>query len=419
MRIHFVGISGVSMRALADAAASRGHTVTGSDNTIGGHSPDNVIGADLVVYTNAVPQDNCELVYAREHRIPIIERAAYLGELSRTYGKVIAVAGCHGKSTTTAMLGNAFGSRLATVHVGVKDGSKVGSDKFFITEACEYRASFLNLFPDIGVILNVQYDHPDYYRNEEQLIDAYKQFCRNCKKVIVNADDEICKGLTPHPITFGMTAGCDYRAENITVKNGMRSFALTGKRRAKVNLSVAGEHNIYNALAAIAAACESGLSLTDILPGLGRFTGIARRFEHKGLAYGKTVFTDYAHHPTEIQATIAAAKEIFPSVAVVFQPHTYSRTQSLMDDFAAALEHADTVVLAPIFSARENPIDGITSHALCRKIVQTKEKAYCFDTFAEIIEYCKSIKEKALIFMGAGDIDKAAEMFVRSYVPDQ
>lgn len=400
------------MRALADFAASRGNTVTGSDRLIGGHDEKNVEGCDLVVYTNAVHSDNCELLHAKELGIPIIERAEYLGELSRTYGKVIAVAGCHGKSTTTAMLGSVFSQRAATVHVGVADGSRVGADKYFITEACEYRESFAHLTPDIGVVLNVQYDHPDYYTTEDMLITAYKRFCGNCKTVIVNGDDEICRSLCNKYITFGTSAGCDYRAIDIHNDNGRRSFTLVGKRRARVNLSVIGEHNVYNALGSIAAACEAGMTLTEALPGLNRFRGIPRRFERKGIAFGKTVITDYAHHPTEIAATISSAREIFPSVAVVFQPHTYTRTESLMDGFVSALSLADTVILAPIFSAREAPADGVTSHALCRKIVENKEKAYCFDTFTEIVEYCKGLTEKAIIFMGAGDINKAADIFV-------
>ena len=400
------------MRALSEAAASRGHTVTGSDKTTTGHDAKNVHGCDLVVYTNAVPQDNCELAEARRLGIPVIERASYLGELAQTYDTVIAVSGCHGKSTTTAMLGSIFGARKATVHAGVAGCSKVGTDKYFVTEACEYRASFLHLHPDVGLVLNVQYDHPDYYKTEAELVKAYEKFCANCKTVILNGDDKKCDGIAKNARTFGLRPGCDYRAVDITNHNGCRSFKLIGKKQAHVTLSVAGEHNVYNALASIAAADACGLNLTEILPRLYKFGGIPRRFERRGIAFNKSVFTDYAHHPTEIEATIKTAKEIFPSVAVVFQPHTYSRTQSLMDDFAKALACADTVVLAPVFSAREAPIPGITSHALCRQTVKLTERAYCFDTTTEIIEYCKTLKEKAVIFMGAGDINKTADMFL-------
>lgn len=413
MKIHFVGINGVSMRALSELASSKGHTVTGSDSALNGHDPHNVDGCDLVVYTNAVPPDNCELMRAKETGVPIVERATYLGELSKTYDTVVAVAGCHGKSTTAAMLGAVFGGRNPTVHVGVDGGSRVGSNKYFITEACEYRASFLRLAPTVGVVLNIQYDHPDYYRDDAVLFAAYSDFCKKCKTVIVNGDDPPCKNISG-AITFGLSAGCDYRAKDIRAENGCRSFTLAGVKSARVRLSVAGEHNIYNALAAIAAADRCGMSLTESLPRLSEYCGIPRRFERIGIAFSKTVFVDYAHHPTEIVSTIKTAREIFPSVAVVFQPHTYSRTQSLMDGFASALALADTVALAPVFSAREKPIDGVTSHALCRELVKKNERAYCFDTFAEILAFCKTLKEKAVIFMGAGDINKAADAFIKA-----
>ena len=399
MRIHFVGISGVSMNALAAAVASRGHAVTGSDANISGHDANAVDGADLVVYTNAIPQDNCELMRARELGIPIIERASYLGELSKTYENVTAVAGCHGKSTTTAMLGAVYRPRRATVHVGVAGGSVTGCDKYFITEACEYRASFLHLNPDMGVILNIQYDHPDFYKTTDALYDAYRKFGNKCKKLVVNGDDAKCRELFGGAVTFGLNENCDYFARDIKSDGGCRSFTLDGKRHASVKLAIAGQHNVYNALATIAAASENGLTLTEILPKLQSFRGIARRFELVGLAHGKTVFTDYAHHPDEIAATIKTAREIYPSVAVVFQPHTYTRTRSLFDEFAAALSQADTVILAPIFSAREKPIQGVTSHALCRKILPLNEKAYCFDTFTEILDCAKSLREKAIIFI--------------------
>lgn len=413
MRIHFIGNRGVSMRALSEFVAARGHTVTGSDRDDGGHAPENVDGCDLVVYTNAVPDDNCELARAHELGIPTVERAEYLGELSRAYKRVIAVAGCHGKSTATAMLGAIFGDR-ATLHVGVAGGSRLGADDFFITEACEYRESFLHLTPDIGVVLNVQFDHPDYYRDEAALVRAYKAFCARCKTVIVNGDDPVCKTLCAEPITFGLGKDNDYRAENVRIDGGTRTFELASRdRRARITMPVVGEHNVYNALAALAVADACELNPSSAASGLNKFGGIARRFERKGVAFGKTVIVDYAHHPTEIAATLACARELFPSVAVVFQPHTYSRTQSLMDGFVSALAAADTVVLAPVFSARERTGE-VSSHTLCRKIVELNERAYCFDTFAEIVDYCKSLKEKAVIFMGAGDIDKAAERFLRA-----
>lgn len=410
MNIHFVGINGVSMRALADLAASRGHNVTGSDRDTGGHDGRNVTDCDLVVYTNAVPEDNCELTAARRLGIPTIERATYLGELSRSFGKTIAVAGCHGKSTATAMLGKAFSDRNPTVHVGVAGGSTLGGRSFFVTEACEYNKSFLHLSPDLGVVLNLGYDHPDCYADGAAVERAFSEFCANCKTTLVNGDDARCKTLCEKPVTFGLGKDNTYRAENIKSENGCRSFTfVTPKRRAAVGLSVAGGHNVYNALAALAAADLCGIGGATAIKGVGGFGGIPRRFERKCIAYGKTVITDYAHHPDEISATLDVAREIFPSVAVVFQPHTYSRTRALLDGFAAALGKADTVILAPIFPARETDDLGVSSHDIAKLLRERGKRAYCFDTMPEITLACKTLTEKAVIFMGAGDIDKAAD----------
>lgn len=414
MRIHFIGIDGVSMRALADLAKSRGHKVSGSDMRGEGHCARNVDGAELVVYTNAVPPDNCELQRARELGIPAIERAEYLANVAKKFGTAVAVAGCHGKSTATAMLGEALRAYSPTVHVGAKGASRIGGGRFFITEACEYKRSFLKLNPDIGVVLNVGYDHPDCYGDREQVEDAFKAFANQCKTLIVNGDDPLCAALSDRAATFGLSKNCAYRAENVS-DGGARSFTYAHDgRRIKVNLSVVGMHNVYNALAALAAADKAGVPLFQAVQGISHFTGIPRRFERKGIACGKTVFCDYAHHPDEIKATIAAARELFPSVAIVFQPHTYSRTAALEDEFVDALNGADTVVFAPIFAAREKNICGASSHSLCRKLVERKQKTFCFDTFAEIISFCKTINEKALVFMGAGDIDVACDRFMKT-----
>ncbi len=409
-----MGIGGVSMRALAELAESRGHTVTGSDAAADGHRAENVDGADLVVYTNAVKSDNCELVRARALNIPTIERAEYLGEISRTYDTVIAVSGCHGKSTAAAMLGAAFGSKSPTVHVGVDGASRVGGGKYFITEACEYRSSFLKLSPDVGIVLNVGYDHPDYYGGMDDVIRAYGEFCGKCKTVLVNGDDPLCMKLCGNPVTFGLSPSCTYRASSVAANGGARSFVYGAHgKTARIDLSIVGAHNVYNALAALAAADVCGIPTAEAARAMSKFTGLSRRFERKGIAYGKTVICDYAHHPAEIAATINTAREIFPSVAVVFQPHTYSRTAALLDDFVTALEAADTVVLAPIFAAREKNDCGISSHTLCRRIVEKKQNAYCFDTFSEIIEFSKMLDEKAIIFMGAGDICVACDKFMK------
>lgn len=402
------------MRALARLTESFGHKVTGTDAATTGHDSAAVENAELVVYTNAVPQDNCELVRARELNIPAIERAAYLGEISKAYDTVAAVAGCHGKSTATAMLGAACRSLLPTVHVGVKDCSIIGGRDLFITEACEYNRSFLRLRPSLGIVLNVGYDHPDCYRTERELTAAYESFCALSGAVLVNGDDLVAATLGKNRLTFGLAPHNTFRAENVKVQNGKRRFTYRhGDAAINVKLNVSGEHNVYNALAAIAAASLLGVSETEAARAVEGFTGLPRRFEYKGCAYGKQVYCDYAHHPDEIAATINSARELFPSVAVVFQPHTYSRTEALSDEFATALSAADTVALLPIFAAREKPT-GVTSETIKRKIARKNKNVYCFDTFDEAVEMCKLLEEKAVIFMGAGDVDKACDLFLRT-----
>lgn len=295
------------------------------------------------------------------------------------------------------------------MHVGVAGGSALGGRSVFITEACEYNKSFLHLRPDIGIVLNLGYDHPDCYADGAAVESAFSEFCAACAKTLVNGDDARCKALCDKPVTFGLGKHNDYRAENIKSENGCRSFVfLSPKRRAAVSLSVPGEHNVYNALAALAAADMFGIGASAV-KGVNGFSGIPRRFERKCIAYGKTVFTDYAHHPDEITATIKLAREIFPSVAVVFQPHTYSRTRALLNEFAAALGKADTVLLAPIFAARETDDLGVSSDDIAKLLRENGRRAYCFGTMPEIVLACKTLKEKAVIFMGAGDIDKAAD----------
>ena len=397
------------MRALSLLAISRGHTVTGSDRTLIGHDEKNIDGADLVVYTNAVGEDNCEVCAARKRGIPTVERAAYLGEVSRLYDKTIAVSGCHGKSTTAAMLGVALSDLRPTVHVGVSGSSHIGGQKYFITEACEYRKSFLHLSPSLGIILNVGFDHPDCYKSLDELKEAYRQFAANCKTVLVNGDED--NGI--NGVTFGFAEGNVYRAVDVKADSGKRSFTVLYKHKPLVNvkLNVVGSHNVFNALATIAAAHILGFNVSRAAQAMSSFGGLPRRFERKGITLGKTVISDYAHHPDEIRASIAVAKEIFPSVAVVFQPHTYSRTKALAREFADALSTADEVILTPIFAARESDDLGVSSKTIADCIIGTNCTCCSVD---EAIEKCKSISEKAVIFMGAGDIDGAADRFLSS-----
>ncbi len=413
MKIHFIGINGVSMRALADFMRLRGHEVTGSDMSNGGHSAKNVCGCDLVVYTNAVPPDNVEIQAAKRLDIPVIERATFLGEYSRKFKKVVAIAGCHGKSTAAAMTGEALYPLFPTVHVGVCGASHGGSDSVFVTEACEYRRSFLHLSPSIGVILNIGYDHPDSYRDMNELIGAYKLFAENCDRILINGEDPACK--TVRGITFGLSPSDYYSARNIKSDCGYRTFDfyVNGAKKAHVKPNAAGAHNVMNALAALSVCDMLGVPAHIAASRLELFGGLPRRFERLGIACGKTVFTDYAHHPDEIRATIALAREMFPSVAVVFQPHTYSRTAALLDEFAAALSAADAVILMPVFAAREKPSDGVDSDALYKKLDRLGANAYLAKTAEEIEGLCKPMTQKAVLFLGAGDIDRTARDFCK------
>lgn len=399
------------MSVLAELERARGNAVTGSDIALSGHDAKNVEGCDLVVYTNAVKADNPELVRARELGIPTVERAQLLGSLAATYENVIAVAGCHGKSTTTSMIGGVFSERDATVHVGAA-GSRIGGHKYFITEACEYNRSFLYLRPTVGVVLNIEFDHPDCYKDTNVMEEAYKKFGEQCGTLVVNGDDPLCRevfGGKKNVIMVGLGESNDYRATCLTSERGKRAFCVSrhGHKIGRASLIVPGEHNVHNALAAITVARLFGIDFDTIAAHVNAFCGTPRRFQNIKKVNGADIICDYAHHPSEIAASIKTASEMYDKIAVVFQPHTYSRLASMEDDFAAALLPANTIVLAPVYAAREQPICRVSSHSLCRKILDLGGRAYCFDTFFAIDKFCKTLEVDAIIFMGAGDIDVA------------
>lgn len=407
------------MRVLADIERSRGNLVTGSDAATGGHDANNVRGADLVVYTSAVGEQNVELVEARRLGIPVIERARLLGIIAGTYEHTIAVTGAHGKTTVTGMLASIFRPRNPTVHIGGKVGnlsSCVGGGAYFITEACEYRRSFLSIKAETAIVLNIDLDHTDYYRDLADVKSAFIEFTAAAGRVIVSGDDPECACITGDVTTVGESERCDWRATCLECdRRGRYSFCVLrgGKRIGRFSLGIAGRHNVSNALAAIACAHSYGFSAAEISLGLASFTGAARRFERLGNLGRAEVISDYAHHPREIASSIATAREIgCEKIVVVFQPHTYTRTQSLMDEFVTALSGADEIILAPIFPAREAPIAGVSSHNLVRKLLNAGARAVHMDTFSEIISYCRGADADAVIFMGAGDIDKAGRLCV-------
>lgn len=443
--IHFIGIGGISMSGLAEILLEEGFRVSGSDAQksvltqhleekgakilIGQRASNIEEGIEAVVYTAAIHEDNPEFVEAKRLQIPMLSRAELLGEMMRNYRQAVAVAGTHGKTTTTSMLTEILLEAQAdpTISVGgmldsIQGNIRIGNSGLFVTEACEYTNSFLSFFPTMEIILNIEADHLDFFKDIEDIRSSFRLFAERMPEegtLIINSEieryEEIAQGIKGKIITFGKTENSTYRAEHIEYDEFARpSYDLIreGKQVGRIRLGVAGEHNVYNSLSAIAAAFELGVSLEDIQKGLAGFSGPHRRFEKKGEIGGITIIDDYAHHPQEIHATLSAAKN-YPhrTLWCVFQPHTYTRTKALMDEFAEALAEADKVVLADIYPARETDDLGISSADLAEKIEQLGTNVHYLPSFDEIetflLENC--VNGDLLITMGAGDIVKVGE----------
>ena len=437
-KIHFVGIGGSGMCPLAEILYSEDFEITGSDcnesdtldrikgmgiKVFDGHYAENVKDTELVVYTAAVKSDNPELVAAKELGIPCLERSIMLGIVTRRYNRSVAVAGTHGKTSTTAMIsqiliGSGFdpsaiiGGKLNAIG----GNSYVGQSDIIVCEACEYVDTFLQLTPYLSVVLNIDADHLDYFKNLDNIKNSFNKFAnQTTHAVIYCGDDEnsvdTFKDLDLEKITFGVGENCDYRAENI-VSNGMKqSFDLYYKNDfvVTVNLIVPGRHNIMNALAASAAAHHLGATGKEIAENLGKFTGVHRRFEVLGVSDGITVADDFAHHPTELTAVLTSAMNMgFRKVWAIFQPHTYSRTAILLDDFAKALSIPDEIIISEILAVRETNTYNIYSTDLGAKI----EGSHCIDTFEEITEFIlENAKEGDLVLtMGGGNVYRCANM---------
>ena len=416
------------MKVLMRICADYGYDVSGSDTVLRGHDAAFAEGADLVVYSSAIPNDNPELRYAREKGIECLSRAEYLGLLAKKYDTVIAVAGSHGKTTCTAMLGCIFSGLNPTVHLGgVYDGEcgKVGGKRYFITEACEYRRNFLHLLPRVSVVLNVGLDHTDYYRDLNDATDAFGVFSRSAPIRILSGDDELSAPLrTGKYITFGLKEDNDFRAEEITPTTDGIKFVLfyKGAPKGEIALKVMGRHNVLNALAAAAVALTLGLRFEDVKRGLEEFKGAERRLQRLGSEKNVDFYTDYAHHPHEIECSINTLKEAgYEKVCMAFEPHTYTRTLSLMDDFVRTLSLPDDILLASIYAAREEPLNGVSSQVLCRKIMDGGKSARCFETYFELNEAIKRVAKKyiesgekaAIVYCGAGTINIAYESLKR------
>ena len=446
--IFFAGIGGISMCSLAYISKLRGHTVSGYDRTPSKITRDleasgipvyyendasRIDGADILVYTVAIPEDTPEYKAAKERGIPCISRADYLGYLMSGYRESIGVSGMHGKSTTTSMLEKIFTS--AGVDPTVSCGAvmndtgtahRIGSDDTFIFEACEYMDSFLDFYPTTAVILNIEMDHVDYFHSMEQIESSYAKFAAKTEPdgcAVVNiGDDNVMRaisGYRGHLVTFGVERrDADYSAENISFNRGCGSFDILhkGKILCSVSLKVFGAHSICDALAAAAASHTAGISPEAIEAGLSSYEGAGRRMEYCGRAKsGAEIYSDYAHHPTEISTTCAAAVKMgFDRVVCVFQPHTYSRTKELFDDFSSALAHsgASEIILSKIYSARETNTLGVSSQALAASIRKTDKKAISFEDFTDIASYLKETTREGdmILIMGAGDIPAVIEL---------
>lgn len=442
-RIHFIGIGGISMSAIAEILKQAGHTVTGSDSSASsvtkrltergipvfiGHRAEQIDGADIVVYTAAIHSDNPELSAAKAKGIPTYERCTVLGELMRSYRYPILVSGTHGKTTTTSMLATVFLEAEAdpTVLVGgtlsdIDGNLRIGGDTYFISEACEYVESFLSFYPYLAIILDVEEDHLDYFRDLDHIISAFHRFGALVPKegtVVVNGDDEnalaAVRGLTCNICTAGLDPKNDYHAENIVFDEracaGFTVCTPNGEKTA-VQLSVPGIHNVSNALCAFAAAQRFGLTADAIARGLHRFGGADRRFQYKGEFNGVAVYDDYAHHPTEIETTLKVGSAITKGqLFIVFQPHTYSRTKALFHDFVKVLSQADRVILADIYAAREPDRHEVSSADVAREI----SGAVNLHSFREIADHLKREANPGdtIITVGAGDVFRIGELLL-------
>ena len=446
-RIHFIGIAGVGMRAIANIFIDKGYVVSGSDVKSSpaterlrekgariciGHSPENLEKAEVVVISSAIRETNEELAAVRRQNIPVIHRSDALVHIM-SWGKAIAVAGAHGKTTTSSMLGQVFleSGTDPTIVIGgevdyLHSNSVLGHGEYVIAEADESDGSFLKEKPHIAVVTNIDADHMDHVGTIENVVNAFKEFIyRLVEKdglAVLCADNDKIRNLLPElerfHVTYGIKSEADYKAKNIGYHEGKLIFDVYyhGAFLGAVELCVPGNHNVLNALATVATARYCGIDFENIAKSLSRFHGAKRRFQTKGHVRGIWVVDDYAHHPTEINATLAAARSMGTHrVVCLFQPHRYTRTQLLADEFSKAFTSADKLILTDIYSAGEDPIDGVGGTFLTDKVkAATGQDAEYIATKAELLNYLKKYAQPRdlIITMGAGDIYKVGEEFV-------
>ncbi len=450
---HFVGIGGAGMSGIAEVLLQYEVTVSGCDQSASeaterlrslgvaiahGHSGDHLEGVDLLVISSAIAATNPEVVEARRRGITVVRRAEMLAELMRLkYG--IAVAGTHGKTTTTSLVGAIMteAGLDPTVIVGGRlrvsgTGARLGNSDYMVVEADEFDRSFLSLFPILAVITSIDRDHLDTYQDLDAIRDAFVAFASRVPffgQVIVCADDPNVAGLLPRlaerrVTTYGLAEECLLRAEALEMSPDGTSFVVRHRvhgELARLNLPLAGLHNVRNALAAVGVALALGIPMPVVARALAGFAGVHRRFERLGQFRGAEVVDDYAHHPTEVQATLAAARQVFPRrvLHAVFQPHLYSRTRDLAEEFGRALSAADHVVVTDIYPSREQPIEGVTGELVARaaQAVGHPRVDYCADWRAAIGLLAGIDDGDVVMTLGAGDIYRLAEALVKGEAP--
>ena len=443
--IHIVGIGGVSNSAIAEILLSQGYSVSGSDlnrsditealeekgvKVFYAHAPEILDGADYVVYTSAVSDDNPEISAAHDKGLPCVSRAEMLGQIMTGYAKSIAISGTHGKTTTTSMITRIFNDQNfdPTALVGgyfsdIKSNVKLGKSDLFITEACEYKENFLSFYPKVGVILNIDEDHLDYYHNLDEIVNAFVKFSGNIDDkgtLVLNGDDYNSRKIIPYYkkklLTFGLSDKCDYIAKNIVYNTmGYPSFdiMLKDEKLCSLSLTIPGQHNIYNALAAFVVGHLYIKDVDVIKSRLATFKNANRRFEWIGKKKDITIIDDYAHHPNEIKATLEAASRMadINRILCIFQPHTYSRTKELLNEFAGAFKSASEVILCDIYAAREVDHGEVSSEDLMRAMMQEQVRVKHFNSFDKITDYIlqNALPNDLIITMGAGDVYKISK----------
>ena len=439
--IHFVGIGGISMSALAKLCFSKGVFVSGSDKTksditdelthIGmeihiGHRKSNVKNVDLLVYTCAVGEDNVELSYARQRGIEVLERADFLGKLSKDYNTVIAIAGSHGKTTVCSMVGKVFNVAGLNPTILVGGEGETGNlqigenNEYLIVEACEYKEHFLKLKHDVSLILNIDYDHPDFYKNSSEYMKAFEHFAKTTSKQNVICEKHMMFLGDTSAITYG--TGGDFVARHIKHFDNKIKFDVYKKQKYydTYTINMIGLYNVLNALCVIAVCDFFGINKDVQKAALEQFVGIKRRYECMGKLNNNIVIADYAHHPSQIKNCIEATRQTYKKkIVVLFEPHTYTRTKALFNDFVNSLYLADYVYFLPTYSAREKAIKGAKSKDLYDALVRKQNNCKYIKNYEKCLEEVAKVRDSVILILGAGSIYQIAQQLKSEYLHNQ